>query len=267
MPTRLKQILVGAAGCAIAVTMLWLGVWQMRVYESKEHDSALERAALPPVALLENVATDGTVGDVYARQVSASGTFLPTQQQILTDGRVLTALELADGRVLPVVRGKIPGGTAPGQPPDLTTPSQTPDQTIPEPAEGSYPPPAGEQHLVGIFMPSEPRSEDPQGAVRLAALAQQWPQHLLPGFLTLNAEGAHAHGLQPATVDLGTGEGSWQNYGYALQWWVFAGFAVFMTIRFVRALGRQGVAQLGDDRDDAAMVVGENTPQALEKKQ
>ncbi|HMS38255.1 MAG TPA: SURF1 family protein, partial [Arachnia sp.] len=199
MPARLKQILVGVVGCAVAVTMLWLGLWQMRVYESKEQASAEERAALPPIALLENVAADGTVGDVYGRQVSASGAFLSSQQLILTDGRVLTAFELADGRVLPVVRG-----------------------TLPEPDEGPSPPPSGEQRIVGVFMPTEPRSDDPDGAVRLAGLAQLWPQQLLPGFLTLDAEGAHAHGLAPATVDLGTGEGSWQNYGYALQWWVFA---------------------------------------------
>lgn len=239
MPARLKQILVGVAGCAIAVTMLWLGLWQMRVYESKEQASAEARAGLAPVALLENVAADGTVGDVYGRQANVSGSFLPAQQLILTDGRVLTAFELADGRVLPVVRGVVsgPAGTPTGP------------GTAPEPVEGSFPPPSGEQEIVGIFMPTEPRSDDPDGAVRLAALAQQWPQQLLPGFLTLNAEGARSHGLEPATVDLGTGEGSWQNYGYALQWWVFAGFAIFMTIRFVRALGRQGTVTMSTDQE------------------
>ncbi|MCW5951732.1 MAG: SURF1 family protein [Propionibacteriaceae bacterium] len=227
MPPRLKQVLVAVAGCAIAVTMLWLGLWQMRVYESKEQASAEERAGLPPIALLENVAADGTVGDVYGRQVSASGTFLPAQQLILTDGRVLAALEVADGRVLPVVRGVTAAG----------------------PAGESLPPPSGEQEIIGIFMPTEPRSDDPDGAVRLAALAQQWPQQLLPGFVTLNADGADTHGLAPAAVDLGTGEGSWQNYGYALQWWVFAGFAIFMTVRFVRALGRQGTVTMSTDQE------------------
>ncbi len=232
MPPRLKQILVGDFGCAIAVTMLWLGLWQMQVYESKEQASAEQRASLPPIALLENVAADGTVGDVYGRQVSTSGTFIASQQLILTDGRVLTALEVADGRVLPVVRGRVPGSG-----------------TIPAPGEGSFPPPAGEQQLVGVFMPTEPRNDDPDAVVRLAALAQQWPQQLLPGFLTLDAAGAHAQGLETAPVTLTTGEGSWQNYGYALQWWVFAGFAIFMTLRFVRALGRQGTVTMSTDQE------------------
>ena len=31
----------------------------------------------------------------------------------------------------------------------------------------------------------------------------------------------------------GTGSGSWQNYGYAVQWWLFAGFAVFLYVKTV----------------------------------
>jgi hypothetical protein len=30
-----------------------------------------------------------------------------------------------------------------------------------------------------------------------------------------------------------SGAGSWQNYGYALQWWLFAGFAVFLYVKLV----------------------------------
>ena len=29
------------------------------------------------------------------------------------------------------------------------------------------------------------------------------------------------------------GSGSWQNYGYAVQWWLFAGFAVFLWVKVV----------------------------------
>ena len=28
-------------------------------------------------------------------------------------------------------------------------------------------------------------------------------------------------------------EGDWQNYGYAVQWWLFGGFAVFLWIKLV----------------------------------
>ncbi|MDQ7992406.1 MAG: SURF1 family protein [Propionicimonas sp.] len=220
MPVRARQALVGVAGFAIALVMLWLGLWQMQVFEAKENSSAEARAALPAVPLLENVDTDGGTGDVYGRRVSTSGTYLPAQQVLVTDEtaavRVLTALQLPDGRVLPVVRGTLATG---GQPPL---------------------PPAGEVEVVGVFLPSEPAADSPTGSVRLPALAQEWGQQLLPGFVTLDASGARAQGLEPAAVELLTGEGSLQNYGYALQWWVFAGFAAFMTMRFVRAIGRQG---------------------------
>jgi DNA-binding transcriptional regulator of glucitol operon len=30
-----------------------------------------------------------------------------------------------------------------------------------------------------------------------------------------------------------TGGGSWQNYGYAVQWWLFGAFAVFLYVKLV----------------------------------
>lgn len=222
MPVRFKQALVAVVGLAVAGVMLWLGLWQMQVFEDKETSSAQARAALAPVPLLDNVATDGTPGDVYGRQVSVTGVYLPDQQLLVTDEtggvRVLTALQVPDGRVLPVVRG-----------------AGVPGEQIPPPSSGPV-------EVVGVFLPSEPGTDSPTGSVRLPTLAQEWQQQLFPGFVTLNPELAAAQGLAPAAVSLPTGEGSWQNYGYALQWWVFAAFAIFMTIRFVRAIGRQGVA-------------------------
>jgi hypothetical protein len=39
--------------------------------------------------------------------------------------------------------------------------------------------------------------------------------------------------------------GSWQNYGYAVQWWLFAGFAVFLWVKAV-------LDELDPDRHDDA---------------
>lgn len=242
MPIRVKQALVGTAGFAIAVVMLWLGLWQMQVFEDKENSSAEARAALAPVPLLENIGSDGTAGDVYGRQVTVRGHYLPGQQVLITDEaggvRVLTALEVADGRVLAVVRGAI-------------APAQTP-----------APPPAGEVDVVGVFLPSEPGTDSPTGSVRLPALAQQWSQQLLPGFVTAGAASAVAQGLEPAAVDLLTGEGSLQNYGYALQWWVFAGFAAFMTLRFVPAIGRQGILGATEEPIDTPESTDRSAPRS-----
>lgn len=43
----------------------------------------------------------------------------------------------------------------------------------------------------------------------------------------------------------GSGEGSLLNYGYALQWWVFAAFAVFIWVRLVRDQFRRRAVSAG----------------------
>jgi len=135
--------------------------------------------------------------------------------------------------VLAVVRGVLPAGAA----------------TIPQP-------PAGELTQSGVFLPSEEGSGQNDtgtelGTVRLAVLAQFWPQQLLPGFITLPAAESAAQGLNTAVVALPTGSGSIQNIGYALQWWVFAAFGAFMTVRFIRALSRDGsLGTLADQEEE-----------------
>ncbi|MGC3995070.1 MAG: SURF1 family protein [Propionicimonas sp.] len=239
MGIRVKQLLVAVLGTAICVTMVALGLWQMRVFESKEDASAELRTQQPPVSLVDNVAMDGTTGDIYGRQVTAAGHYLPDQQELVVDEdgsvRVLTALELADGRVLAVVRGTVAS------------------VDVPVPA-----PPAGEVQLTGVFLATEsaadPGRSVPAGtlaSVRLAELAQAWPQQLIPGYVTLPAQDARAQGLGAAAVTLPTGSGSIQNIGYALQWWVFAAFGAFMTVRFVRAIGRSGgLGTLSDQEEE-----------------
>ena len=221
-----KQALVGVVGFGLSLAMIWLGLWQMQVFESKENSSAVARAAQPAVPLVDFVGTDGTVGDIYGKTVWVIGDYQPAQQVLVAgdDGtvRVLTALQLADGRVLPVVRGTVGSLTA-------SAPS----------------PPAGTVTQNGVFLPSEARADhavppEVMGSVRLPLLAQRWSQPLLPGFITLGRADAVAQGLSRATAVLPTGEGSVQNIGYALQWWVFAAFAVLLTFRFVRTIGRRG---------------------------
>lgn len=237
MATRVKQWLIALLGTAICATMLFLGLWQMQVFEDKEDQTAAARAAQPPVPLLANVATDGTVGDIYGKRVSVEGRYLPAQQALVVaeNGtvRVLSAFQVDDGRVLAVVRGTAASATAP----------------IPHPPDGKL-------SQTGIFLPTEDSDDRtvPAGtlaSVRLPALAQTWPQQLLPGFITLSAADSAAQGLGAASVSLPTGDGSIQNIGYALQWWVFAAFGAFMTIRFVRTIGRQGsLGTLSEQEDE-----------------
>ena len=226
MSTRLKQILLVGVGLAGAIVMVLLGLWQMQVFVDQGNRGVADRASQPPVPLDGEVNADGTVGDIYGKQVTIVGTYVPGQQELIPTGdgwRVLAAFEVRDGRILPVVRG-------------LT------DRPDAVPA-----PPAGERTEAGLFLPGEGDPEpgsagasvgpDELGSVRMPLLAQQWSQQLIPGFVTLSAADAAAHGLAQASVDLPAGEGAARNSGYALQWWVFAAFGLGMAIKLAHGLG------------------------------
>lgn len=237
MPLRVKQALVLLVGVVAAAVMTWLGLWQLQVFTDQGNASAQARAQQAPVPLLDFVAADGTVGDIYGKPGRVSGHYLPDQQERVlgADGvvRVLSALQLADGRVLPVVRGTIPqGAEAPA-------------------------PPSGEHDQTGIFLPSEPGADHSLasgynlGSVRLPQLAQLWDEPLMPGFITLDAAESGRQGLAPASVTLPDGEGSWRNSGYAMQWWVFALFALGMTWKIAHSMGKRepGAVGMGMRRD------------------
>lgn len=231
MSTRTKQALFVLVGVVVAGVMVFLGLWQMQVFVDKGNRTVQARAEQAPVPLLDFVGANGAVGDVYGKQVVATGRYLPAQQLTIPAGdgvvRVLTAFELADGRVLPVVRGVAPTASVPA-------------------------PPSGTVTQTGLLLPGEgdAAASDPAqlGSVRMPLLAQRWQQQLIPGFITLTAEDAAAQGLGHASVSLPTGEGSMQNGGYALQWWVFAAFALGMAIKLAQSVG----ARERQAREDAA---------------
>lgn len=219
MRTRLKQVLIVLVGAVVALVMVFLGLWQMQVFVDRGNRTVQDRAAQPPVPLEAQLGEGGVVGDIYGKQVTIAGRYTDEQLLVPTDGayRVLSSFEVRDGRVLPVVRGL------------LTDPDAVPA------------PPAGERTEVGLFLPGE--GDAPAvpagmiGSVRMPLLAQYWPDQLVPGFVTLSASDAAAHGLAQAPVKLPAGEGSARNSGYALQWWVFAAFGLGMSLKLAHGLG------------------------------
>ncbi|MFT3860069.1 SURF1 family protein [Micropruina sp.] len=222
MSLRARQALVIAVGVVAAAVMTWLGFWQLQVFTDQGNASVQARTQQSPVPLLGQVGADGTVGDIYGKPVTVQGHYLAGEQVLVLgeDGvvRVLSGFQLSDGRVLPIVRGTVAQGAS------------------------APPVPTGERTETGLFLPSEAAADHPLttgydlGSVRLAQLAQLWPKPLMPGFITLDASAATAQGLQPAAVTLPTGEGSWRNSGYALQWWVFALFGLGMSIRIAQSM-------------------------------
>lgn len=230
---RLKQALIVLAGAALAAVMAVLGVWQLDVYHAQGARRAAERAAQAPVALT-SVAPAGTaVTDGYGRSVSFDGTYdaalalLVPVEGTVGQFRVVTAFRQSDGSVVPVVRG-------------LTT-----SRTVPDP-------PAGPVRQVGVLLPSE---EDQRGAVdapgqlstiRIPVLAQRWPGPLVSGFVTLAPDESARQHLTPVTLALPSASGRLRNGAYALQWWVFAAFAVILAVRMARDYGRGQLVSVHD---------------------
>ena len=153
------------------VTMVNLGFWQLRRLDERKAFNAQvsERIADPPAPLDDVLAAGADPDSVEWRSVTARGTYLPAEQFLVVnrsqDGiggtMVVTPLQLADGRVLLVERGFMPG-------------------TTPPPAA-----PAGTVDVVGRLRPSEERrtrtAQRPQGgradrrrsALDIARLAPQ----------------------------------------------------------------------------------------------
>jgi cytochrome oxidase assembly protein ShyY1 len=241
--TRLKQVLIVLLGLIIGTVMVVLGLWQLGVYNAQGHQRAADRAAAPPVDLVKVARPGQEVGDAYGRTVRATGEYDPTLQVLLPirdrpgHYRVLTGLRLESGGAVAVARGVSQGDRVPAPPSGVVTQS-------------------------GIFLPSESAGDPAEPgaeptAVSLPSLAQRWEPQLISGFVTLDAAGARAQSLEPVPVELPSGQGRLRNGFYALQWWVFAAFAVAMSIRMARDFGREAaVASLEADERSTPHDVG-----------
>ncbi|HHV21390.1 MAG TPA: SURF1 family protein [Propionibacterium sp.] len=214
-----QQLIIWSIGLLVTAVMLGLGLWQMESFQNQGREALIARMEEPAVPLAQAAPLGEMPHDGYGRTVEASGTYLADQQLVVpiyqdeTRHRVLTALELPDGSVVPVVRGVGEGVPAP--------------------------PPAGVSEVRGVLLPSEAPgesevSEGQIGSVRLPQLTQMWEQPLVPGFVVLDAELARAQGLSPAEVTLPSSAGHARNQGYALQWWIFAAAAIAATVKLSR---------------------------------
>ena len=214
--------LIVAVGVVAALMMGWLGLWQAQVFVDQGKSAAAVITG-EPVRALDASVTGDNVGYLWGHTVSVGGHYLPNQQVVVVDRdgsrRVVTAFQLADGRVVAIARGV---GT------------------------GTETPPSGEITQTGVFLPTEAAADrvvpsGTYGSVRLQALAQVWPQAMVSGYVTLDESEAKAQGLGAAPVVLPALDGKIRNAGYALQWWAFAAFALVMSVLIARNYRRRGL--------------------------
>ena len=107
-------------------------------------------------------------------------------------------------------------------------------------------------HLAGGLAPGEsPVGQVSQpgqiGSVDLSVLVNTWPGDLYNAFLFLETEDpATGAQLDRVPTPLGDTGIRWRNAAYAVQWWVFAGFALWLWWRMVRE------EALREEEDDTA---------------
>ncbi|MFH0520617.1 SURF1 family protein [Streptomyces sp. M41] len=213
---------------------VFMGSWQLGRFEARvdDHRNAGEQAAQneqePARPLAELLPVDkATVG----RQTTASGRY---GEQLLVpdrelDGKrgfyVLTLLRTDDGKALPVVRGWLPGDAGRTEVPAA---------------------PGGEVTVTGALQASEVPGENgvpargglPAGqtaAISAASLVNLVSYDVYDAWVTL---GEGDSGMKPVPVtaanDTGLDLKAFQNLGYTGEWFVFAGFVVFMWFRLLR---------------------------------
>ncbi|WP_030898649.1 SURF1 family protein [Streptomyces sp. NRRL F-5126] len=209
---------------------VFMGIWQLSRFEGRvqaQHaadakpDPAKEAAA--PLADLLPVTQQSS-----GRQAKVTGHY--GEQFLVPDRRldgksgsyVLTMLRTDGGKALPVVRGWLPhGAKAPAAP-------------------------AGQVDIVGSLQPSETADSDgaitsgglPRGEVGMisaASLVNIVPYGVYDAWVTADKA---AGGLTPvpaaAPANTGLDLKAFQNLGYTGEWFVFAGFVLYMWFRLVR---------------------------------
>ncbi|MGW7485723.1 SURF1 family protein [Streptomyces sp. NPDC054786] len=257
---------------------IFMGSWQLGRFEDRvnthqqqEHRSARAKtAAARPLADLLPVDTVTS-----GRQASARGHY-DTGHQLLVPARtlkdkhgerqgfyVLDLLRTDGGKALPVVRGWLPGDAG----------AKADTAQVP-------PPPKGEVTVTGALQASENQGTDgvqaggglPQGQLGMisaASLVNIVPYEVYDAWITVTDAQAPLHAVPPAAVEgSGLDLKAFQNLGYTGEWFVFAGFVVFMWFRLFRRdaeAAKDAALGIVPEGDGGAPQAGEWESQAEEQ--
>ena len=202
-----------------------MGLWQLGVYDSRHESERADQQAVPRVALTDLWSPDEPfTSRLNHRPVTIDGVFAPAEDQVWVvdkdqDGRtgawLLAPLQVAGGETMMVVRG---WSAQTGAFPEVPTGTVT-VQAVLEPGEGNAAAYDAERRTIG--------------SVRIPTLINETPYDLYSGF-AISTDTAAAGGLalvpppEPGDVSWTVGL---RNLAYALQWWVFGLFSVFMWWR------------------------------------
>lgn len=225
-PGHLAMIL--ALGIALA-----LGLWQLDAWQTRRHDAARDISHLKPIALSTVMTGDSAFpGRSVGRPVRFSGTWL-TGSTLYVQNRYDTSDKGAGRRgywvvtpvrvtgsdsAIPVVRGWSPKAASAA--------------------------PAGAVEVTGWLQASEgsgPIDEHPDDDIipmmRIASIVEHVDADLYSGYVVARdiAPSSATADLRSVTADAVpsvSGFTALRNFLYAIEWWIFGAFAVFVWVRW-----------------------------------
>lgn len=232
-----------ALALVIAGVMTVMGVWQLGVYKSKTAEATAHRAAEAPVPLQSLFSIDdGLPAKAVGRQVTISGTWGPTADQVYMSDRqqdgkngfwVVTPLKLSSTDAVMIVRGWVPA--------------------VSDPAAKA---PVGAVSLTGAVVASEAEDSSDDAAkgrvlssLRIPTIVHLVKYRVYDAFVVQTSPAATSPA--PAAVTPPpppTDHAGLRNVAYAFQWWIFAAFTLWMWARMVLDAHRT------PDEDDSAPV-------------
>src|SRR4051794_9035502 len=210
---------------AVAATIL-LGVWQYHAWEAGRAAEARDISDAKALPLAKVMSGDAPFPGQYLGQpVSFAGTWLPEGTLYVADrgldgkrGYWVMTPVLVGESAMPVVRGW---------------------STWPE-----APTPSGPVAVSGYLQASEGSNapdDDPQDDVipemRIASVVQHVDADLYSAYVVARHAGTGTQGLAtvtPESVPEVSSTSHLRNLLYAIQWWIFGGFAVYIWVRWCR---------------------------------
>jgi cytochrome oxidase assembly protein ShyY1 len=213
---------------AVAVSIA-LATWQFGVWQASRRAQEHDLSGLPPIALTKVFSQgDAFSGKDVGRPVTLTGTWAPADTFYVqgmhaprsgTSGYWVVTPVVIGRTAIPVLRGWSPTASAPAlaaKPVRLTGWLEPSDDT--SPVEVRH----------GVF-----------GSLSLAAVAQVIDTPLYSGYVVAKAASSGLEGVRQlgptesstSGADFGTGL---RNFLYGVQWWLFAGLALYLWWRWCR---------------------------------
>ena len=241
--TALTPRFLGLLGLVLVVGAVFvqLGRWQLGVAESTAHREAVERARAESPAPLPSLLEPHAPfrDDLSSRPVTTTGQYAADGQLLVPDRRldgvaglwVLTPFIVdGSGATLPVVRGFVTDPSDAGPRPRGPSPSRV--------------------GWLGESPTRDPVPDGQIGSVDLSVLVNTWPGELynasLPRVRGPRHRRAADEGADPARRDGRAVAAA----AYAVQWWVFAAFALWLWVRWRG--GEAQRVQMGNPEELAA---------------